>query len=136
MAYSTNAEIRLHAPQADDAEDFSGWATQADGVIDSHLRGFFTVPLSAPYPQLIVNCSSMLAAGYFLKAQYSQINQTTPEYPKKLCEKAAAILLEIKTDPSLLGIPLREIDSDDYDNNGILVAGGDPIFGLGDETTW
>jgi phage gp36-like protein len=136
MAYSTYEDVRLDVPQAPEGEVFTGWITQADGVIDAHLRTYYDVPLSAPVPQLVVNCSAKLAASYYMKAKYSQINQAIPERAESLGEEAMKILQDIKDNPSLLGLDLRDPTTDDYDTNAILTEGEDSKFTTGDETTW
>ena len=136
MAYSTHTDVRLHAPQAPDGEDFAGYIAQADRVIDGALRVNYEVPFTT-VPDLIVNVSSKLAAAEFLKAQYAAINREPPEHADRLYRDALDMLAQIKADPSILGLDLKAEDVGDYERNRVETAdGGTEFFTTGPETEW
>ena len=136
MAYCLDADIRLHAPQAEPGINLSGYIAQATGVIDATLQSMYDMPL-ASVPQLLTNCASMLSAGYYLKAHYSKINQNPPEFADQLCSRALTILEDIRSNPSLLGLDLKVPTADDYARNQITTnKTDDPFFTTGDELEW
>ena len=122
MAYATEDDCRLHAPQAPTGDDFAGHIAQAEGVADSRLRASFIVPLSVPIPQLVTNIVSRLAAGRYLEAMYSKINQEPPEYAGNLIDGAMSDLDKLMDDPSVLGIPLRPVTEADRDADPVKIA--------------
>lgn len=139
MAYATETDCRLHAPQAVAGDDFSGNIAQADAVVDSRLRGSFTVPFDdAPdCPKLITNIVSRLAAGRYLEAHYSKINAEPPEYAADLISGAMKELDEIVADPSILGIDLRPITPEDLERDAVKVSDRDnSVFDSSDPRDW
>ena len=137
MAYCTPENVRHYAPQADPGEDLSPYITTADGLIDANLRGNYTLPLTAPYPQILIDLSAQLAAGYYLSASYTKINRAVPDYVEKMLEKGNEQLQQIRDDLSLLGIAPKEATPEDFNQNSIVH--GQPtanVFDSTDATNW
>lgn len=120
MSYCTADDVRKFAPQAEVGFDLTPYITQADGVIDANLRASYDLPLTAPYPQLLIDCAGQLAAGYYLSAHYTKVNQRVPDFARDLLDAGMKCLIDIKTDPSLLGLDMKTPDADDYAQNAIV----------------
>ena len=136
MPYAVEADCRLHAPQAAAADDFAGYITQADAVVDSRLRSYYDLPFD-PVPQLITNIVSRLAAGRYLEAKYGAINQEPPDHAGNLISGAIADLEKIVEEPGLLDYDRREVTPTDLLEDPVLVSDRDHgMFDSADPRTW
>ena len=137
MAYCTADNVRLFAPQTEPGVDLAPYIQQAGGVIDANLRGNYDLPLTAPYPQLLIDLAAQFAAGYYLSATYTAVNRQVPDHVENMLDKANEQLQNIRSDLSLLGIAPKQPSDEDYAQNSILH--GQPtanVFDSADETKW
>lgn len=136
MAYSADSDVRLHAPQAPDGEEFTGYIEQADRIIDANLRATFDVPFST-VPDLVVNISSKLAAAIYLKAKYSALNQEPSKAAMALYDDAMKELMDIVSNPNLLDVDLKAETVEDDKRSAVIVSSNeDGVFNMGPETGW
>lgn len=136
MAYSADTDVRLHAPQAKEGEEFTGYIEQADRIIDSKLRAIFDVPFST-VPGLITNISSKLAAAIYLKAKYSALDKEPSKYAMALEDDAMKNLMDIIENPNLLDVDLKASTIEDNLRSAVVVSSHeDGVFNMGPETEW
>lgn len=137
MAYCTHEDVLKFAPQTEPGTDLDPYITQAAGIIDANLRGNYSLPLTAPYPQILIDLAAQLSAGYYLSASYTKVNRAVPDYVEKMLEKGNEQLQQIRDDLSLLGIAPKEPTTDDFNQNSVVH--GQPtanVFDSADETNW
>lgn len=121
MSYCTADDVRKFAPQAEVGFDLTPYIVQSDGVVDANLRANYDLPL-ASIPQILTDCAAQLAAGYYLSAHYTKVNQRVPDFARDLISQAMEQLLQIRDNPALLGLDLKVPDADDYAQNTILTS--------------
>lgn len=136
MAYCTETDVRLYAPQLPAAAAFTTAIAAADGVIDAHLRATYSVPLST-VDQLIKNISARLAAGNLLQSYQAQVRPEGSSYADKLVTDAMRDLAKVASDPGLLSVLPRTSAAGDEDKSGVRVSDDDgQLFDLGPEQGW
>jgi len=119
--YSTNDDVKLHAPQAEPAFDFTPYIDVADRVINAQLKGQFDVPFD-PVPELLIDISAKMAAGRYLKVYYSRVKGEVPDFVEEMLKEAMTSLMEIVQQPSLLGVELRDVTPDDIERDRVEVS--------------
>lgn len=135
MAYSTEADCRLYAPQAPSGETFAAYINKADTEIDSALRSVFSVPLT-PSDTFVVSISARLAAGEYLRAMYSMGSAEEAGIATALLKEARDALAAIRSDPTRITCVLA---SDPVDERGEILVAGDkrpPVFDMGRPEDW
>lgn len=142
MAYSLAAQVRAYGPQIPASLDVAAYITDADGIIDSTLRGIFTVPLvtdgEATTDQIIATISAKLAAGFCLNAYNSTHSNDPLKYADDLIAWAMKKLEAITASPDLVTCDLVEDSVDDEERDGVIIGGGAdlPKFTMDEPEAW
>lgn len=135
MAYCDDTAIITYAPQAaGQEEDFTRYRANAETVINSHLRGTYSVPMTPPIDPLIMDIAARMTAGRYLTARYSQNASEENAYGRGLVKSAMDDLLEVVGNPNM--IATAPTDTEGVETGGILVTDDDPVFDMGEPEGW
>lgn len=126
--------------------DIFTYRSRAQSLVDSTISNRYTVPLSTPVSDVIENATSLIAAGYLLKADYGNMAQGSSKDGQSKIDEGMAILTNLVSgatelfDPttgnSLMktqvgGWPDDSTQSTgEFDNTGNRTGGGSSIFGI------
>jgi hypothetical protein len=110
MAYASYSDVQARAYSS--GKTFSSnqqtrcgtVLTQVSNYIDGNLGSLWEVPISAPYPQLVVDAAILLGAGWFLMGEFADQPQLEAVRVNALgyIEAGEALVARILNRPSLL----------------------------------
>lgn len=136
MPYCLPADVLLFAPQsADHSDDVAAHIDQAEVTVNSYLRQVFTVPFAdGAVDPVVEQLTARLAAGRWLRATHQRVNNSDlMEHGRRLEDEAMQDLRDLVANPSRIADVARP-DASDYAT--VKVAGGTPVFDLGDPIGW
>lgn len=126
--------------------DVFTYRSRAQAIVDATISSRYTVPLTTPVSDLIENATSLIAAGYLLKADYGAMAGGSSKDGQSKIDEGMAMLNNLATgvteliDPtsgnSLMQTQVGGWPDDstqsagEFNDDGTRAAGGSGIFGI------